>query len=144
MKKYIAAGAVAIMVFAFSAFAASLDVDAGVLQAGQTDPGDLECVAGVSVVAWGYNDYTGKVTRVTLQADQNDCDGEFLYLTLLDDSGNRLQGHGHDGQSVVVQDFGDKNDDQFFVDLTRGNPAADAGVDASSIGGVRIGIDQGF
>jgi hypothetical protein len=34
MKKYIAAGAVAIMVFAFSAFAAQLNVDGRVLQAG--------------------------------------------------------------------------------------------------------------
>jgi hypothetical protein len=40
MKKYFAAAVVAVMVFAFAAFAASLNVNAGTLAAGQDDVGD--------------------------------------------------------------------------------------------------------
>jgi hypothetical protein len=145
MRKYLIAGAVAVMVFAFAAFAAQLTVTAPTLQAGETQPGALECVDAVNVAAWGYNDYTGKITHVTLQAVNNDCDDdEFLYLTLLDNNNERLFGHGHDSQAFVVQDFSQKGNDPFTIDVTRGNPAADAGVDASAIGGIRVGIDQGY
>jgi hypothetical protein len=143
MKKYFAAGAVAVMVFAFAAMAASLNVSAPTLQVGETEEGALSCVDAVDVIAWGYNDYTGKVTRATVQAVNNRCDAETLFLTLLDEDGNRLSAGGHNGQAFLTENLGDKNDDSFFVDLTRGDAGAEAGVDGDVIGGVRFGIDQG-
>ena len=143
MKKYIAAAAVAVMVFAFAAFAASLTVNAETLQAGETESGDLSCVDEVSVTAWGYNDYTGKVTFARVTADGNDCGSEEnLYMTLLNNEGERLLEGGHDGEAVVVSDFGSKGDDEFVIDLTGGDQSADAGVDAAAIGGVRMGVDS--
>jgi hypothetical protein len=52
MKKYLIAAIAALLTFGFAAFAASLTVDAGTLQAGSGSIG--ECVAGN--VAVGYDD----------------------------------------------------------------------------------------
>jgi hypothetical protein len=57
MKKYIAAGAVAIMVFAFAASAASLSVNGGVLQAGADN--DLTCTDDADVTYTTSNDTNG-------------------------------------------------------------------------------------
>jgi hypothetical protein len=137
MKKYLAAGGVAVVAFAFAASAAQLVVDGNTIQVGQDT--DLTCAEAVNVVAWGYNDHLnqGPVSNVTLKAEGNECDGEFLYVTLTDTSGAAIR------PAVVVRDFDEKGDDAFTVDLTNGAGAA-AGVPGGSIGGIRIGIDQGF
>jgi hypothetical protein len=87
MKKYFAAGAVAIMVFAFAAFAASLNVNAGPLQAGVTT--DLKCADSVEVTYQTSNDNNGFwVGGVSLQFKDADgvtdnCDGHEAAVALL-------------------------------------------------------------
>jgi hypothetical protein len=88
MKKYIAAGAVAIMVFAFSAFAASLTVNAGPLQAGIT--ADLKCADSVDVTYETNNDHSGfYVEGVNLQFldangdATNACDDDNAAISLM-------------------------------------------------------------
>jgi hypothetical protein len=88
MKKYVAAAAVAVMVFAFSAFAASLNVDGGVLQSGIDR--DLTCAETAKVtydhhVAYSdpnFND--AYITAVNVEFDDaNDaCVGSLIFLTI--------------------------------------------------------------
>jgi hypothetical protein len=82
MKKYIAAGAVAVMVFAFSAFAASLTVDAGTLAFGQDDVGDCGGEADV-VYSHHQQDDFAYVDAIIVQFPDADgaCDGFGVYMT---------------------------------------------------------------
>ena len=85
MKKYFAAAAVAVMVFAFAAMAASLNVNAGVLQAGVDS--NLRCADNATVT---FDSHASQgyfwVTAVNVDFDDN-CDGEFAYLAITDVGG---------------------------------------------------------
>jgi hypothetical protein len=81
MKKYLIAAALALVVFATAAFAASLNVDGTVLQAGQDS--DLTC-ADNAVVGWvtqtvGNGEFA--VTRITVTFDEG-CDGNYGYVAV--------------------------------------------------------------
>ena len=141
MKKYLAAAVVAVMVFAFAAFAASLNVTSTNLQVGETAEGALECTDGAHVYAWGYHDGTGEITfvRVALVKDDDtldtdhDCDGESLMVTPLDADGGYADstGTGVRGEKALVE-----GQAEYWVDLT-------SPVSAEDIHGVRIAIEQG-
>ena len=85
MKKYLAAAVVALMVFAFSAFAATLSVDAGNLQAGQDN---VDRCADSVTLDYGTDvggDGQFYVHTITLSFDEAaDCDGNFAYLAIFD------------------------------------------------------------
>lgn len=86
MRKYLIAAAVALAVFATAAFAASLNVDGGVLQAGQDS--DLTC-ADNAVVDWttqtvGNGQFAA--TRVTVTFDDG-CDGNYGYVAVFSSVG---------------------------------------------------------
>lgn len=85
MKKYVVASVVAVMVFAVAAFAASLNVDSGVLQAGVDD--DLTCAENATV-AYSHHSSDGLfwVTDVHVTFDQ-DCSGNTMYLAITDVGG---------------------------------------------------------
>ncbi|MFP4150064.1 MAG: hypothetical protein ACLFV0_11310 [Nitriliruptoraceae bacterium] len=102
MKKYFAAAIVAVMVFAFSAFAAELDVEAGVLQAGVYD--ELTCTEDDAIVSWGTQ-HTGQfeeigqaVNRVTIDFGDGDCEGLYAQVALF--SHEQL-----DGPSTGISNF---------------------------------------
>jgi hypothetical protein len=81
MRKYIIAATVAITVFASSAFAASLQVNAGTLQAGQDTIG--ECVSDqvtVSYAAPGWVNGAWLVNEVTLDHGANCTDLAFSVI----------------------------------------------------------------
>jgi hypothetical protein len=81
MKKYFVAAAVAIAVFAMSAFAASLTVNGDFLQAG-VDP-SLKCTENAVVTYDTSNDYNGHwVGGVTVSTDSA-CDGQYAQVALL-------------------------------------------------------------
>jgi hypothetical protein len=93
MKKYFIASMVAVMAFAFAAFAASLTVNGGVLQAGSDT--DLTCTDRVEVDFVGFEgdavDSNGKrvgggFTTVTLDG-LDDCEGAFVYTRIFDNEG---------------------------------------------------------
>ena len=81
MKKYLIAAVAALAVFGASAFAASLDVDGSVVQAG-TDY-DLTCADGavVDYVTQTVGSGQFAVTRVNVTFDPG-CEGNFGYLAL--------------------------------------------------------------
>lgn len=86
MKKYLIAAAVALGVFATVAFAASLNVDGTVLQAGQDS--DLTC-ADNAVVGWttqtvGNGEFA--VDRITVTFD-HDCNGNYGYVAVFSSVG---------------------------------------------------------
>jgi len=86
MKKYLITAAVALMVFATAAFAASLNVDGTVLQAGQDS--DLTC-ANNAVVGWqtqtvGNGEFA--VTRITVTFDEG-CNGNYGYVAVFSSVG---------------------------------------------------------
>jgi hypothetical protein len=81
MRKYLIAATVALALFATAAFAASLNVDGTVLQAGQDR--DLTC-ADNAVVGWstqtvGNGEFA--VTRITVTFDE-DCNGNYGYVAV--------------------------------------------------------------
>lgn len=81
MKKYFVAAAVAIAVFAMSAFAASLTVNGDFLQAG-VDP-TLRCTNDAVVTYTTSNDYAGHyVNGVTVTTDPA-CAGQHAQVALL-------------------------------------------------------------
>ena len=112
MKKYVAAAVVAVMVFAFAAFAASLNVDGGVLQAGVDD--DLTC-ADTANVTYSHHASEGLfwVTDVHVSFDE-DCDGNTMYLAITDVGGVTVD---LAGTSVTIPVDHDDPDNMFF-----GNP----------------------
>ncbi len=102
MKKYFAAAAVAVMVFAFAAFAASLDVDGGTLQAGSDD---LACAEAVFLTYdWGATEDNPDHYIQEIVADLNDpagasedlvCEGKYVQLDVRDANGE-LIGASHE------------------------------------------------
>lgn len=104
MKKYLVAGAVAVMVFAFSAMAASLTVDGNVLQAGDNGS-DLTCTSDVEVLDWAVNANGTQVTSVTIGGWDPACEGEQVSVSV---NGNALTGNTTIGTAVT----------QVTVDLT--------------------------
>ena len=91
MKKYLAAAVVALMVFAFSAFAASLNVGNSILAAGE---GDVTACndADLNVVSWGaeVDDFT--VNNVSFDpAGLEGCgDDEVIFVQAHDDDGDEV------------------------------------------------------
>jgi hypothetical protein len=81
MKKYFVATAIAIAVFAMSAFAASLTVNGDFLQAGVD--GTLTCTEDAVVTYNTSNDYNGHwLGGVTVKTDE-DCEGQYAQVALL-------------------------------------------------------------
>lgn len=135
MKKYAIAGAVAVSAFAFSAFAASLDVNAGTLQAGEDR--DLECADAANVAAWGYDDTNGtNLLSVKIDLVGNECSGgEHLHALLLDADGSQLA-RGMDENGANPPRAIDEGVDEYTFYFP-------GGVDVQLVEGIRIGIDQG-
>jgi len=76
MKKYLAAAVVAVMVFAFAAFAASLELDAGTLAFGQDDVGDCGGVADITYSHHQEDDFAYvDAIIVTFPQAAGECDG---------------------------------------------------------------------
>ena len=138
MRKYLVAGMVAVMVFAFAAFAASLNVTANTLQTGETLSGELECTDGVHVYAWFYNDLTGDADGVRLALlDSNgepdtghSCAGDEIYVTPRAADGGYVE-NNNIGRATLIAD-----EAEYVVNFNSPLPAAD-------IESVRVGIDQG-
>jgi hypothetical protein len=137
MKKYLIASVVAVMAFAFAAFAASLNVTAPVLQAGETEAGALECAGSATVVAWFYNDFDGSVdgVRVALNEGHTCTADEMLHVTPLKADGTWIDGNTR-GQ-IMLDPSTAYAPNKWIVNSSPGP------VDAGLIYGVRIGIDQG-
>ena len=75
MKKYIIAAVAAVVVFALSAFAASLDVNAGTLQAGDNSIG--ECTDEGVVVTYGTPTFTNGAWQLDkISLSNPDCSGK--------------------------------------------------------------------
>jgi hypothetical protein len=86
MKRYLIAAAVALGLFATAAFAASLNVDGSVLQAGQDR--NLKCATN-AVVGWqtqtvGNGEFA--VNRVTVTFDEG-CNGNYGYIAVFSQVG---------------------------------------------------------
>lgn len=141
MKKYFIAGGAAIAVFSISAFAASLQVNAGTLQTGVDM--DLDCAEAANVLAWGYNDtpvgpaQAGTAQYVVIDLDgAGDCDnGEELHVVAVDENGNQVA-RGRVAGDATPPHLINGSNGPFKFEL--GN------ADASEIDGIRIGIDQGW
>lgn len=91
MKKYFAAGAVAVMVFAFAAFAATLNVDGGVLQLGADR--DLTCTDQADVRFTGYetDSSTSQPGFINVQVSGlDDCGGQELFVEVFDGDQDRI------------------------------------------------------
>ena len=153
MKKYLAAAVVAVMVFAFAAFAASLSVTAPTLQVGQTAEGELECTDNADIVAWMYNDINGTVDGARVQFDDDHtCEGDRVYVTPLDVDGDILANIGgaaySTGSVLVDAAHYHAGTDSYLVifGTTTGYTGFDADnhpVWAEELYGARVGIDQG-
>lgn len=88
MKRYLIAASVALAVFAGAAFAATLNVDGGVLQAGQDT--DLTC-SDNAVVSYSTQTVGGggfAVNGITVTFDEG-CDGNFAYLATFSGPGSQ-------------------------------------------------------
>ena len=115
MKKYLAAAVVAVMVFAFAAFAASLNVNDSVLAAGD---GDVTTCDGMTeqdltVVSWGAETDTFLVSWVVFDpAGLEDCtphDEHVIFVQVHDEDGNEVPG-GRSGEVRLSDlDFSDPN-----------------------------------
>jgi hypothetical protein len=145
MKKYFIASVVAVMAFAFAAFAASLNVTAGNLQAGDTQPGALECADEAIAYVWGYNDHVTPTTvdNVGIALRNSDgtphgCAGEWLSVNLLDEDGNII--YPGPGQ-IRVGKVAVAGEDQGRFTMPGADAAAKPKVE--DIYGVRVGIEQG-
>lgn len=116
MKKYLIAATVAVMVFAVSAFAASLDVSAGTLQAGQ-DEIDT-CVNAPDVVDVKYeaatlNDGVYEIDEIELD-NKGKCVGMAFQVTITDDQNVEITSPPYSGT------FGA---DPYKVEFTNAFPA---------------------
>lgn len=102
MKKYLIASVVAMMAFAFAAFAASLTVNAGTLQAGEDT--NLQCAENATI-AWGNtnnSDTGGGFVVQGLSVDfDGACDGKFAYVALGDADQEGFGIQEIDGDSVA-------------------------------------------
>lgn len=89
MQKYIIAALAAVVVFAFSAFAASLQVNGGTLQAGEGSIGT--CTSQNVAVSYDepvLNGTVWEVSEVTLDPAGTDCEGLDYSVAVRSDSGN--------------------------------------------------------
>ena len=109
MKKYLIAATVAVMVFAISAFAASLDVNAGTLQAG--DDAIDKCIENseeaVAVsygeAAYGNGEWT--IDEITLDHDGK-CENLDYQVVIADSAGGDLSdGDGTFGEEAETVTF---------------------------------------
>jgi hypothetical protein len=83
MRKYLVAGVVAVVVFAFAAFAASLNVDAGTLAFGVDEIGDC---GGEAEILYSHHQESNELAYVDAIIAQfpdagGECDGYGVYLT---------------------------------------------------------------
>jgi hypothetical protein len=108
MKKYLVASVVAVAVFAMSAFAASLMVDGGVLQAGTGEIGT--CTDNIVVTyADPYRDETDTwvVNSLTLDSRNGDGCGNRDFRAVVTSNGtdlsNTVQGRFSNGVAIDVQ-----------------------------------------
>lgn len=89
MKKYLIAALAAVAVFAGAAFAASLDVSAGTLQAGQDQIG--QCISDDVLVAYGEATFVNPgwtIDEITLD-HHGQCDG-LAYSVVITGTGTGL------------------------------------------------------
>ena len=93
MKKYLAAAVVAVMVFAFAAFAASLNVGDSVLAAGQGDVGTCSS-DDVPVHSWGAEIDSGETQWVIFDRDDfTDCldsEDHVIFVQVHDEGGTEV------------------------------------------------------
>lgn len=109
MKKYIAAGGVAVVAFAFAASAASLNVDGGVLQSGIDR--DLTCSEDAVITYDHHTSYGDShfndawITGVWVELDE-DCvdEGNIMIVTL---EGALDEDERHTGLGMAVSDIAD-------------------------------------
>jgi hypothetical protein len=80
MKKYFIASVVAVMAFASAAFAAQLNVNGGVLQAGVDR--DLTCTQGTATVSYQTDaSHDGFVVKtITVSFPDNACNGNYVNI----------------------------------------------------------------
>jgi hypothetical protein len=103
MKKYFIASVVAVMAFAFAAFAAQLTVNAGTLQSGVDR--NLACAETADITYAHHVDYHHQagdawVSDVVVTFD-DDCLGNTMYLTLGSDA--EFDAGSNDGLGAVVR-----------------------------------------
>lgn len=105
MKKYLIAAVAAVAVFALSAFAASLQVDAGTLQAG--DGSIVPCAETDVVVTYGTPTFTGTGWTVdTIHLDDGgQCTGREFSVTITGPATVTSVETGTFGASTVVVTF---------------------------------------
>lgn len=130
MKKYFAAAAVAVMIFAFTAMAASLNVDGGTVEAGLDT--DLSCFDDADLTyATGYDQTEGsdeeepfRVSAITvnLSGGSDDCiDGDLRGHLKVNDGGvtgedsSRVGPHGY--AIVPLEDEDGEGNASFTVDV---------------------------
>jgi len=133
MKKYLAAAAVAVMVFAFSAFAASLDVKAGSLAAGSDNVNDCGGIADLTYtteVAVGSGGHQFWVDTVTATFGDDSCDGERASISFAGDEFN-----SQTWQGMKIAD-----------DPVAGNTVTfdipDGGLDVADVGNIAILVGE--
>lgn len=83
MRKYFIAGVVAMVAFAMAAFAATLTVDGGVIQAGSDE--DLTCTTTVTVTNYGVETDDDSV-RFAKLSGLEPCVGEKVIIQFMDTS----------------------------------------------------------
>ena len=140
MKKYLVASVVAVMVFAFAAFAASLNVTAPTLQFGATADGELVCTENADITAWLYNDHLegGPVSGATIELDDgHECEGDRLYLSVLGEDGEVLANNSTVIGTGSTLQLGIP-DDSALADATNSD------ISSADVYGAQIGIDQGY
>ena len=92
MKKYLAAAVVAVMVFAFAAFAASLNVDDSTLASGSADVEGCDGTAEIEEwVTHLSQDGSYHVQGLTITGLEN-CDGNDAIVAFINDAGSPLAG----------------------------------------------------
>jgi len=111
MKKYLAAAVVAVMVFAFAAFAASVNVNDSTLASGVAEvqgcDGDVDVIWQAHESAHLLDDDYWWVNEVTLEGFV-DCDGEDVIVVLLDANDQPVAkggAQGISGGAITVEDW---------------------------------------
>jgi hypothetical protein len=125
MKKYLIASVVAMMAFAFAAFAASLSVNGGVLQSGVD--ADLTCAESANVTYDHHVDYFHQAMDAWVEefyiTFDEDCTGNTMYFTV-------------EGQGAVVVDI---TSNPVAIPVTDGTSWND-GVSVADITGVSVTV----
>ena len=87
MRKYLVAAVVAIIVFAFAAFAAPLNVGNSVLAAGE---GEVTDCGPIEVMSWGTDSEPGAEVHF-VRLDVGDCTADHvLFANALDEEGEQI------------------------------------------------------